>query len=235
MGSVTSYDVTKSRKTRRQLPTFDSDEIASDYNEMDNSEDEEEHTENSSSTQRTRNSVNRNCQMQTMSSHPEIKLPKPKPRSVRTRTSIGTSSNVSSSKSNTSNSATNLSATKENNPGVDISNKSSIPSSPHLTSLTRMDESNQPMLDSVTSNSIGVDLIPTKHNEKQRTDDTKVKMGNTSTKRKESVPNGKDIISDPVISKDIGRNGDANTIGQLGRSKSSVQLDVIDNSNPSVR
>jgi hypothetical protein len=227
MGSVTSYDVTKSRKKRHQLPNFSSDEVTSDG--VDDSEEEKISTEHSSSEKNARNHDNRDNKMQRKTTNPEKTYPKPKPRSVQSKMSTGTSSNMSSSKSNSSNSVIEPSFTKETGKDIDKSSKSSTPKSPHLTSVTKIHESAQPVSQTYdASNSSGT-------NAKQMQTINKFNGEDISDKRKDNVSKNNSFVIDNIIDENTEGNRNVQMKGQLSRSKSTVDLDGGANSNPGLR
>ena len=136
---------------------------------------------------------------------------------------------MSSSKSNSSNSAIEHSSIKENRKDIDKSSKSSTPKSPHLTSVTKIQDSTQPVSQTYdASNSSGT-------NSKQMQMINKFNGEEINDKRKENASKNNPFMIDNNVDEDTEGNRNDHIKGQLGRSKSNVDLDGGNNSNPGLR
>ena len=225
MGSVTSYDVTRGSRKRNQLNNLSSDENEDD--EFVDTEEENEpidnakHSKNISTTNIIASKGNRRT------TQTENKLPKAKPRSIQSKMSTGSSSNVSSYKSSSPNSANEALVKNENRKSSsDISSKSSASKSPHLTSVTQLNDVPHSMSEQTfASNKLGNDLKDTsaKHlqsRSKQRVQSSRHKKENSHGSNTEYLENKLAIDAGPDTRTKGGLN---KNMGLANESKKSLR------------
>ena len=215
MGSVTSYDVTRGSRKRNQLNNLSSDEDEDD--EFVDTEEENEpivnakHGQNISTTNIIASKGNRRT------TQTENKLPKAKPRSIQSKMSTGSSSNVSSYKSSSPNSPNEALVKNENRiSSSDVSSKSSALKSPHLTSVTQLnDVPDSSSEQTFASNKLGSELNETssKHlqsRSKQRVQSNRNKKENSHSPNTEYLENnltldtGEDTRAKGGLNKNMG-------------------------------
>ena len=215
MGSVTSYDVTRGSRKRNQLNNLSSDENEDD--EFVDTEEENEPIEDTKhgKTIHTTNIIASKGNRRTTQT--ENKLPKAKPRSMQSKMSTGSSSNVSSYKSSSPNSANETLVKNENRKSSsDISTKSSASKSPHLTSVTQLNDiPHSTPEQAFASNKLGSELNETssKHlqsRSKQRVQSNRNKKENSHGSNTEFLENnltidaGQDTRAKGGLNKNMG-------------------------------
>ena len=231
MGSVTSYDVINGQKKRHELPNFSSDEATSGNG----SETENEMNNNGRLIKNASDKSNiskRDIKMQKkIDSIPDSKYPKPKPRSVQSVMSTGSSSNISSSKSSDSNRAMDSPTVKIKKGINDNSSKSNVQNSPNLEIQSKQSKTMQKMReqkhhDSNADKNEHVENVVNHENGKYLNEQ------NNST-QDSNTANSKSHSNNDFCMPD--KNVDVKLKGQLGRSKSYIDLDGDTNANKGLR
>ena len=221
MGSVTSYDVTKGRKKRHQLPNYSSDEVTSEDNE--DSDEDIEPVKNRNESQNISNNGNREeVKSQKKLINQDGKFPKPKPRSLQSKMSIGTSSNSNSSKSYSSSNDLEASDIKDGGESA----KPSTPISPNLSLVTRLQDGNQEISD--PSNN----LVDTKVKGSYKERGT---IRNDGNKRKELAFDSKHSKDNTDIIKENEGIQEGQSQEHIERNKTSTHIERNNDSNMGLR
>ena len=232
MGSVTSYDVINGQKKRHELPNFSSDEATSGSD----SERENEINNNGRLMKNASNKSNMSKNdikiQKKIDSIPDSKYPKPKPRSVQSVMSTGSSSNISSSKSIDSNRAIDSPTVKSRKSINENSSKSNIQYSPNQKIQSKQSKTVPKMReqDHSDSNADRNERIENvrKHegNGKYLSEQNNSTQG-SNTANSKSHSNNDSCVPDEIV--------DVKSKGQLGRSKSYIDLDGDTNANKGLR
>ena len=231
MGSVTSYDVINGQKKRHELPNFSSDEATSGSD----SEREKEMNNNGRLMKNASNKSNiskSDIKMQKkQESVPDSKYPKPKPRSVQSVMSTGSSSNISSSKSIDSNRAIDSPAVKNKRGINENSSKSNVQNSPNLKCQSKQSKAMQKIReqDHSDNNACKSENV---ENVRKHENGNYLNEQNNST-QDSNYANSKSHLNNDSCMPD--NNVDVKSKGQLGRSKSYIDLDGDTNANKGLR